>query len=201
MTSRKPSRGKAMRPKSKRATAKPRKPVRSKSADPTRPRREAAEKVRAKASQASAVLHATDTDFDTIVAASPTPVLVDLWAPWCGPCRALAPNLEQVATTLAGEIRVIKVNVDENPGLSERFSVRSIPLLVFLRGEDRASLVGLQSAKDLEAWVRARLAGEPATEAPERTGVGTRTRRSGRRSKGRRRASSRSSRRCGSLKV
>jgi thioredoxin 2 len=76
---------------------------------------------------------AGDADFDQVAGKSPVPVLVDLWAPWCGPCRAVAPGVEQAARKLAGRLKVVKVNVDEAPGLSARFAAQSIPLLLVLR--------------------------------------------------------------------
>ena len=76
----------------------------------------------------------TDASFATIVAASPIPVLLDMWAPWCGPCRAVGPIVEQLAVELAGRIRVGKVNVDDNRQIAARFAVRSIPTLLILRG-------------------------------------------------------------------
>ena len=78
------------------------------------------------------VVDATDVTFD-VEARSTAPVLVDLWAPWCGPCRFVSPILEELATENAGRLKVVKVNVDENPALSARFDARSIPTLVVLR--------------------------------------------------------------------
>jgi thioredoxin 2 len=78
------------------------------------------------------VVGATDSTFD-VEARSTAPVLVDLWAPWCGPCRFVSPILEELARDNAGRLKVVKVNVDENPALSARFDARSIPTLVVLR--------------------------------------------------------------------
>jgi thioredoxin 2 len=75
-----------------------------------------------------------DARFDAVVQGSELPVLVDFWAPWCGPCRAMAPQFEQAAQQLRGRALLIKVNSDDNPGLSARFGIRSIPTLVRLDG-------------------------------------------------------------------
>ena len=75
-----------------------------------------------------------DARFDAVVQGSELPVLVDFWAPWCGPCRAMAPQFEQAAQQLRGRALLIKVNSDDNPALSARFGIRSIPTLVRLDG-------------------------------------------------------------------
>jgi thioredoxin len=86
---------------------------------------------------------ATDTNFAAEVEQSKLPVLVDMWAAWCGPCRMIAPTIEQLAGELAGRVRVAKLNVDENPNTAERFNVRSIPtLLVVKDGREVDRLVG-----------------------------------------------------------
>ncbi len=85
----------------------------------------------------------TDSTFESEVLNSQTPVLVDFWAEWCGPCRALAPKLEEVAGEMAGKVRIVKVNVDENPQTPGKYGIRGIPaMLLFKGGSEVGQLVG-----------------------------------------------------------
>lgn len=93
----------------------------------------------------------TDASFPAEVEDSSVPVLVDMWAPWCGPCRMIAPVVDQLASELAGRVRVAKMNVDENPVTANRFNVRSIPsLLVFKGGREVDRIVGLQPKSEIQ---------------------------------------------------
>lgn len=88
----------------------------------------------------------TDRNFAGEIENSPLPVLLDLWAPWCGPCRMIAPTVEQLAKELAGRVRVGKLNVDENPATAARFNVQGIPTLLILKGGREVDrIVGVQS--------------------------------------------------------
>jgi thioredoxin 2 len=92
----------------------------------------------------------TDATFAQEVERSPLPVLVDMWAEWCGPCRIIAPAIEQLAGELAGRVRVAKLNIDENPTTPSRFGVRSIPtLLVFKDGREADRLVGAMPKQEI----------------------------------------------------
>jgi thioredoxin 2 len=91
--------------------------------------------------------------------ATPLPVLVDFWAPWCGPCHAVAPVLERLAARHAGKLKVVKVNVDENPALAARFAAQGIPLLVVMRdGVESQRIVGAQPLPALESLLASHLA-------------------------------------------
>jgi len=93
-------------------------------------------------------------NFDTDVLQSNEPVVVDFWAEWCGPCKMIAPALEEISTDLAGKIKVAKLNIDENPEIAARFGVRSIPtLMIFKNGEVADIKVGAAPKTALASWI------------------------------------------------
>ena len=103
------------------------------------------------------IVDADDASFAEVAERSPLPVVVDLWAPWCGPCRVVGPVLAQLATELAGRCKLVKVNVDRAPAIQARFSVRSIPTLVVMRGgREVARQVGAAPADRLRSGWRRR---------------------------------------------
>jgi thioredoxin 2 len=92
--------------------------------------------------------------FDALVKSSAVPVVVDFWAPWCGPCRMVAPEIARVAASNAGRYVVVKVNTDELPELGDRFAIRSIPTMaVFSKGREIARTAGARPAADIEAFI------------------------------------------------
>ena len=83
----------------------------------------------------------TDASFDEEVLQSEVPVLVDFWAPWCGPCRMVAPVVDEIATQYTGQVKVVKINTDENPNVASMYGIRSIPTLMIFKGGQRVDLV------------------------------------------------------------
>ncbi|HEV2242608.1 MAG TPA: thioredoxin [Streptosporangiaceae bacterium] len=105
------------------------------------------------------IVDAGDDDFAEVAEQASVPALVDLWAPWCGPCRMVSPALEQLATEMAGKLKLVKVNVDEAPKLQQRFGVQAIPTLLLLRnGAVAARQTGAAPAGALRTWLERGLA-------------------------------------------
>ncbi len=93
----------------------------------------------------------TDQTFDRDVLQASEPVLVDFWAPWCGPCRMVAPIVEELADEYAGRVKFVKLNTDENPATAARYGIRSIPtLLVFKNGQPVGQIIGFRPKSDLK---------------------------------------------------
>jgi thioredoxin 1 len=100
----------------------------------------------------------TDSTFKADVIDSATPVVVDFWAEWCGPCRMIAPALDEISKELEGKVKIVKLNVDENPGVAGQLGIRSIPtLMVFKNGQVAAQKVGAASKSDLSKWIQSAL--------------------------------------------
>jgi thioredoxin 1 len=89
----------------------------------------------------SAAAQVTDSTFDQEVLESNVPVLVDFWAPWCGPCRMVAPVVDEIAEQYSGQVKVVKVNTDENPNVASRYGIRSIPTLMIFKEGQRVDMV------------------------------------------------------------
>lgn len=94
------------------------------------------------------------TNFQSDVLESDVPVVVDFWAEWCGPCKMIAPSLEEISEEMAGKVKVTKLNIDENPELAAQFGVRSIPtLMLFKNGEPASMQVGAKPKNALADWI------------------------------------------------
>ena len=100
------------------------------------------------------VLHVGEADFEELVLKSELPVLVDFWASWCGPCKMVAPVLEELAADYGGKVKVLKVNVDENPDTASRYSIMSIPtMILFKNGEPIQTLIGFRNKEELKGII------------------------------------------------
>ncbi|MBV8565551.1 MAG: thioredoxin [Methylobacteriaceae bacterium] len=98
----------------------------------------------------------TDSSFEADVLKAKEPVVVDFWAEWCGPCKAIGPSLEAIATEMNGKIKIAKLNVDENPAISEKLRIRSIPtLMLFKDGKLASQKVGAAPKSELVKWINA----------------------------------------------
>ena len=105
------------------------------------------------------VTEVTDQDFQTEVLSSERPVLVDFWAEWCDPCRMIGPSLEDIAKEMDGKLKVVKLNIDENPMAPTRYGVRSIPtLLLFKNGQVAATKIGAEPKQKLVSWINTAIA-------------------------------------------
>ena len=104
------------------------------------------------------VLHVTDSDFSEVVLKAGGPVLVDYWAEWCGPCKMIAPVLDEIAKDYAGKLTVAKLNIDDNPNTPSHYGVRGIPtLMLFKEGEVEATKVGALTKSQLAAFIDSNL--------------------------------------------
>lgn len=110
------------------------------------------------------ILEITKENFDDRVLKSDCPVLIDFWAPWCGPCRAMAPILEQLATSVSGRVTIAKCNVDDHPDVASRYGIKSIPALVlFDRGVVADQRVGVTPKANVDLMIQNVLAGKSGT--------------------------------------
>ena len=102
-----------------------------------------------------ATLKTSDNNFSGDVLTADKPVLVDFWAEWCGPCKSIAPALEEISEEMKSEIVIAKLNVDENPSTAQEFNIRSIPaLMIFKDGEVKAEIMGAIPKSQLENWIK-----------------------------------------------
>ncbi len=100
----------------------------------------------------------TDANFDAEVLKSATPVVVDFWAEWCGPCKMIGPSLEEIAKELGPKVKIVKMNIDENPNVPSQMGIRSIPtLMVFKGGKHTSTQVGAGPKNALKSWIEGAL--------------------------------------------
>src|SRR5438874_9980880 len=96
----------------------------------------------------------SDSDFEAQVLKSAEPVVVDFWAEWCGPCKAIAPALEEIAGSMNGKVKIVKLNIDENPATTNKYGITSIPtLMMFKNGQLASQQVGLHPKQKLQQWI------------------------------------------------
>lgn len=101
-----------------------------------------------------ATVNATNDSFKSEVLDADTPVVVDFWAEWCGPCKMIAPSLDEISAEMSGKVKIVKVNIDENPDLAVEYGVRSIPMLLAFKGGEKVNeMVGAKPKSGLQTWI------------------------------------------------
>lgn len=101
-----------------------------------------------------ATVNATNDSFKSEVLDAETPVVVDFWAEWCGPCKMISPALDEISEEMSGKVKIVKVNIDENPDLAVEYGVRSIPMLLAFKGGEKVNeMVGAKPKSGLQSWI------------------------------------------------